>query len=552
MSEQPNGQCLTGRSLSPGLAQGITFVYRDVAALPSEHYDIEASEVEGELERLENAMVRIGADLTTLTSRVEKEMDAKLAGIFEAHRMMLNDAALKEELCKEIRTEMVSAGSAVRTVFRRWERRFRAMEAEIARQKGDDVVDLGRRLLYSLAGIHAHALEKLPLGSVLVAKRLLPSDTFFLGRRSAAAAILESGGSSSHAALFAREIGLPCVTGIQNATNVVRAGVMALVDADSGEVTIDPSAEQATNFERKLSAHRETGAKARERARERAVTRDGVEITVLANVGCREDTVDAMENGAEGIGLYRIEQIYLMRQTPPLVDELVAEIRRTVEPAGKAPVCVRLLDVGADKQLPYLKSMKESNPSLGRRGIRFLRYFPDLLQTQIEALLRLSAEFDLRVLVPMVTVPDDIAAVRSVMTEIASRYQLSALPKLGALIETPAAALSASDLASASDFFSVGTNDLTQYAFAADRENTAVDAYFNDAHEVVFRLIKAIRDDASETPLAVCGELAGRHQHVERLLQCGVRSLSVAPHLVPTVKQAVRESNCGIEVKHEH
>lgn len=552
MSEQPNGQCFTGRSLSPGLAQGITFVHRDVTVLPNEQYDIEASEVNGELERLENGMMRINADLTKLAIRVEKEMDAKLASIFEAHRMMLNDASLREELRKEIKNELVSASSAVKTVFRRWERRFRSMEAEIARGKADDVADLGRRLLSSLAGINAHALEKLPLGSVLVARRLLPSDTFFLGRRSAVAAILESGGPSSHAALFAREIGLPCVTGIQNAVNLIPSGVKALVNADCGEVTINPSDEQAAKFQRKLSVHRETGAKARERARERAVTRDGVEITVLANVGCREDTMDAMDNGAEGIGLYRIEQIYLTRQIPPLVDELVAEIRRTLEPAKKAPVCVRLLNVGADKQLPYLQSMKESNPSLGRRGIRFLRYFPDLLQTQIEALLRLSAEFDLRVLVPMVTMPEDIAAVRSIMTEIASRCQFSALPKLGALIETPAAALSANVLAAGSDFFSVGTNDLTQYAFAADRENAAVDAYFDNAHEVVFRLIKAIHDDAPGTSLGVCGELAGRHQCTERLLQCGVQSLSVAPHLVPIVKQAVRESNCGIEAKHEH
>ena len=545
MPEQPHSQCLTGRGLSPGLAQGITFVHRDVTALPGEYYDIEAREVDGELERLENAMVRITADLTALTSRVENEMDAKLASIFEAHRMMLNDASLKEELRKEISSELVCAGSAVKTVFRRWERRFRSMEAEIARQKGNDVTDLGRRLLSSLAGIGAHALEKLPLGSVLVAKRLLPSDTLFLGRRSAAAAIIESGGPSSHAALFAREIGLPCVTGIPNVTDLVPSGAKVLVDADCGAATINPSDNQISSFQQKLSTHRETGAKAREQARERAVTCDGVAITVVANVGCREDTVDAMDNGAEGIGLYRIEQVYLARQTLPLVDELVAEIRRTLEPAGKTPVCVRLLDVGADKQLPYLQSMKESNPSLGRRGIRFLRHFPDLLHTQIEALSRLSAEYDLSVLVPMVTMPEDMAVVRGVLTETASICQLSAPPKLGALIETPAAALSAGALASASDFFSVGTNDLTQYAFAADRENNAVDTYFDDAHEVIFRLIKAIHADVPDIPLAVCGELAGRHQHVERLLQCGVRSLSVAPHLVPTVKQAVRESNCG-------
>lgn len=548
MSEQPHNQCLTGRGLSPGLAQGITFIHVDVSDLPSEHYDIEAHEVDRELARLDKAMTRIATDLTILTSQVEKEMDATLASIFEAHSMMLNDASLKEELRKEIKNEMVSASSAVRTVFRRWERRFRSMEAEIARQKGDDIADLRRRLMSSLAGIRSHALENLPPGSVLVARRLLPSDTICLGRRSAAAAILESGGPSSHAALFAREIGLPCVTGIPNVINLIPSGAKVIVDADCGEVIISPTDAQLDSFQRKVSTHREAGAKARAGALERAITCDGVEIKVLANVGCREDTLDAMDNGAEGIGLYRIEQVYLMRQTPPSVDELVAEVRRTLEPAGKTPVVVRLLDIGADKQLPYLESMKESNPSLGRRGIRFLRYFPDLLQTQVEALARLSSEFDLRVLVPMVTLPEDMAAVRTMLVETAAKCHLSNVPKIGALVETPAAALSAHMLAATSDFFSIGTNDLTQYVFAADRENAAVDAYFDDTHEVVFRLIQAIHDDAPETPLAVCGELAGRRQHVERLLQCGVRSLSVAPHLVPAVKQAVRESSCKMVV----
>lgn len=544
MPEQSQNLLLSGRGLSPGLAEGITCIHRDVLALPDEYYDVDAHEVAGELERLERAMVSITADLKTLTFRVEKEMDAKLASIFEAHQLMLNDPTLKEELSREIKDEMVSAGSAVKAVFRRWERRFRSMEAQIAAQKGDDISDLERRLLTSLAGIRGHALEKLPQGSVLVAKRLLPSDTIFLGRRAAAAAILESGGPSSHAALFAREIGLPCVTGVQNATELVPAGAKAFVDADTGEVIISPNDEQDVIFHRKLSVHRESKDRARQQARERAVTRDGTAISVEANVGCSGDTLVAMDNGAEGIGLYRIEQVYLTRQIPPLVDELVEEIRRTLEPAGKSPVCVRLLDVGADKQLPYLQNMKESNPSLGRRGIRFLRYFPDLLQTQVEALARLSTDFDIRILVPMVTTPEDMSAVRAVLIAAASKYHLSVLPKLGALIETPAAALSADDLAPYCDFFSIGTNDLTQYTFAADRENAAVDAYFDDAHKVIFGLIKAIHKNVLTIPLAVCGELAGRRQYVEHLLRCGVRSLSVAPHAVPTIKQAVRESTC--------
>jgi phosphoenolpyruvate-protein kinase (PTS system EI component) len=230
---------------------------------------------------------------------------------------------------------------------------------------------------------------------------------------------------------------------------------------------------------------------------------------------------------------------------PPSTDELLNEMRWTLEAAKGRPVIVRLLDVGADKPLPFIRFMAESNPSLGRRGIRLLREYPELLKTHLRAVLELSREFDVRVLVPMVTLPEDVELVKECLIQLAADLDISSLPKLGAMIETPAAALSARELAPYVDFLSFGTNDLTQYAFAADRENAAVEQYFDDASDVIFRLMQATHEDVPEMPLSVCGELAGRPEHIPRLLQCGIRTLSVAPPLIPMTKEAIRKSTCG-------
>jgi len=534
---------LSGKTLSPGLGEGQIFVYRDVLTRFDEFYDIDEAHIEDELQRLDQALLRITDDLNMLAHRVAHEINSELSGVFHAHLVMVQDPSLRAEMEKEIRDEWVSAGSAVRTVFRRWERRFQSMESEMLMQKGDDMQDLARRLVSALAGVHAHALADIPRGSVLVARRLLPSDTVFLARNTVAAALLEIGGSGSHAALFAREIGLPCVAGLAGLLETVPEGSFTIVDADEAKATINPTAQQKELFRAKCERQMRTNAKACERAHEPAVTADGSTITVFANVGDAEDTRVATENGADGVGLYRLEQVYLGRQHPPSVDELVEEMRKTLQPAEGLPVYVRLLDVGADKPLPFFDMPRENNPSLGQRGIRFLQKYPELLHTQLGALLQLSSDFDLHILVPMVTLSCDMDLVRQALMEAASRSGASRIPKLGAMIETPSAALAARDIMKCAEFLSFGTNDLTQYSFAADRENEAVDAYFDDTHDVIFRLIRMVHDDVPDLPLSVCGELAGRSEATSRLVECGITSVSVAPSLIPAIKEAVR--SCG-------
>lgn len=542
MSEDRTTTTLSGKTLSPGLGEGQTFVYQNTMNRFDEFYDIDDTQTEPELKRLDRALARISDDLSVLADRVEAEIDSELSGVFHAHLAMVQDASLRAEVEKEIKGELVSAGSAVRTVFRRWERRFQSMDAEVSRQKGDDIRDLARRLVSALAGVHAHALENLPRGSVLVANRLLPSDTVFLARNMAVAALLEVGAKGSHAALFAREIGLPCVAGLPGLLDTVSESSYAVVDADGAQAIINPTATQRETFLKKAERRTQTIEKARARAHKSALTQDGTRIAVLANVGDAEDTRVAVENGADGVGLYRLEQIYLSRQHPPSTAELFEAMQTTLQPAKGLPVYVRLLDVGADKPLPFIDMPREHNPSLGQRGIRFLMQYPELLQSQMDALLQLSSDFDLHILVPMVTLPGDMAAVEEALRDATSRARTSRVPALGAMIETPAAALAAADISRHASFLSFGTNDLTQYSFAADRENASVDTYFDDTHDVIFRLIGMVHDDIPDMPLSICGELAGRSDTTSRLLECGITSLSVVPLAIPTIKEAVR--NC--------
>ena len=531
---------IQGKPISPGLAEGITYIHRDTLHFLDMPATIESKDIDREFGHLESSTATITGDLLALATRVEQEMDANLAAVFETHQQMLNDPALKAELRSEIRENLVSASSAVKTVFLRWERRFLDMESRIAQQKGADMRDISNRLSNALAGIRIHPLEKIPPGSVLVASRLLPSDTIFLSQCSAAAVLLEYGHPGSHAALFVRAMGLPCITNIQDILTTVPAGAHVLVDADAGEITLRPDEADEARFRDKAADRRRLLSVARQRAEEPAITRDGVAIPVLANVGCRDDVEAAMHNGADGIGLYRTEQTYMGRTKPPDADELHDDMRRTLDPARGKPVCVRLLDVGADKPLPFIGFLAETNPALGRRGIRMQIEHPRLMETQLQAILRLSDDFDVSILIPMVTLPHDIMTVWECLDLIGAERGGGALPRLGAMIETPAAALSLSLIAPLVDFVSFGTNDLTQYAFAADRENAAVERYFNDSDDAIFRLLRIAHDDAPRMPLSICGELAGRPMHLPRLLQCGIRIFSVAPPLIPVIKEAIR------------
>ncbi len=430
-------------------------------------------------------------------------------------------------------------------VFRRWHAQLQALEAEVFRQRADDILDLGRKLLRHLRGETGPRWHDLPPGCVLVLDRLLPSDVVTLSGRQVAAVVVASLGQGSHAALLAREKSIATVAGFPQITDRLRDGDELLVDGYRGTLVVGPGPGTRAAFAARLQQYGATLARCKGACRQPAYTLDRQRVAVEANIGIAEDVALALDNGADGVGLLRIEQLYLARELPPTEDELLDALRTVTAPLGDRPITIRLLDVGGDKPLPFLRFPDETNPALGRRGVRLLLEYAPLARTQLAALLRLAQEQDIRVLVPMVTLEDDVRTLREWFEATLTARGLRKRPPLGAMIETPAAALNVPALARHVDFLSVGTNDLTQYTLAAGRDDPTASRYYRDDHASVLRLLDIIVADAGQTPVTVCGELAGREAMIPRLLASGLRALSMAPPLIPTAKELIRNVHLG-------
>jgi len=538
---------LSGKSISGGLAMGTAFVYKDILDRNYDLYNIDAESANAELERIKQAISEVHGDLAIASERIEEHMDKTIADVFRAQQAILNDVTFLEEIEKELLAELVNAEQVVKSVLRRFKRKFRQAESDTLRQRVDDLTDLGRRLLRALTGVKAHSLEHLPPATVLVAPQLLPSDTVFLSRRSTAAVVVEHGGLASHAALLTREMGIPAVSGLSLLTKKITSGDKLLVDGDRGIVIVNPSQLKEVKFKKRMDAECLARVEIRQRCQEPARTLDGSFVQVMANIGCLEDAHLAQCNGADGIGLYRLEQLFLSRKTPPTRHDLIDAVKPCATIFPDKPVVVRLLDAGGDKDIPFLSLPAEDNPSLGRRGVRLLLDYPDLAGAQIEAIVWLAQEFDVRILVPMVTVADDMSKIRDLVQHAVQQIGADKAPFLGAMIETPAAALCTREIAQNADFLSIGTNDLTQYTMAAGRENQFVDQYFLEDHPAVMRLIQTVMQEADGTPLEMCGELAGHTETVSRLVSMGIHTFSVAPSLVPFIKESVRAVNLSIQ-----
>jgi phosphotransferase system enzyme I (PtsI) len=532
---------LAGKAVSPGLAQGRAFVYKDMLQRDSESYHIDFAQIEEELGRIERALADVSESLTIDASQMHDKLGKHSADIFLAQGAILLDPAVMEDLKKTLAAEHINAEQVVRTVFRRLTNRFREMSDKTIRERGDDIEDLSRRLLRSLTGIHAHSLENLPANTVLVARRLLPSDTVFLSRSSTVAVLAEFAGSAGHAALLARELGIPCVGGIPLLFETVHMGDVVLVNGNEGLAVIHPDAPTLLKYEGSaVEVRQRKAALVRDSRNARTITLDGSEIVVRANVRSREEVQLAMDCGADGIGLFRTEPFFLSAKHFPSDKEFAEFLLDSLHPARGKHIDVRLLDIGADKNPSYLHLPPESDPFLGRRGVRVLREYPDLLEAQLRAVLEVSRQFHIGVLIPMVTTESDVAHIAGRVLKLAAEMGLHDLPRIGAMIETPAAALSIAALKKHVDFFSIGSNDLTQYTMAAGRENPRVTDYFLDDHPAVLRLIELVVREAGDVPVSLCGELAGRIDAMPSVLRTGIRSLSVSAASVPDVKNAIR------------
>jgi phosphocarrier protein FPr len=461
------------------------------------------------------------------------------AAIFDAHLALLDDDALLEPA----RAAIAAGATAERAWFDAAEgaaERFRGLDDALLRERAADVQDVGRRVVAALAGEDGGAAPAEP--GIVVARELTPADTAGLDPALVRGIATARGAATAHAAILARALGLPAAVGLGDAVLAIADGTALLLDGDAGTLIVDPPEEELTAAEERRERAAERRAAARERAHEPATTTDGERIEVFANLGSAAEASAAVEAGAEGVGLLRTEFLFLDRPELPDEDEQAATLAEIARALDGRPLVVRTLDAGADKPLPALPMPPEANPFLGVRGIRLALARPEVLATQLRAILRVAAEFPVKAMLPMVATVAELRAARAALDEARAATGIDAPLDLGIMVEVPAAALGAAALAEHADFFSIGTNDLTQYTMAAERGEERLASLLAGPQPAVLALVRATVEAARASGrwVGVCGELAGDPAAAVLLAGLGVTELSMAPALVPEAKAALR------------
>ncbi|MCR5084364.1 MAG: phosphoenolpyruvate--protein phosphotransferase [Succinivibrionaceae bacterium] len=529
---------LSGTPASRGIAFGrLTFIGHP--DLPSRRREVEDPALERR--RFEKARLHAIEQLGTLYEASLERLGEGNAVLFQIHQMMLDDPDYVGGITALIESERVNAEYAVDTVGRRLAGQFSAMGNEYMQGRADDVLDISRRVIEILclhSGTHPGGLIR-STGSeplIIAAEDLAPSETATLdGQR--VVGIATSGGSTrSHTVIFARTLGIPAVIGIGAGLTPELEGCLVALDGDSGEIHIDPDEETLRDLrERKRTADALRQRLELYRGRP-TTTLDGRRISLLANVGCRQDVDLALACDAEGIGLFRSEFLFLQGNDCPTEEEQYLVYRDTLEAMGQRPVIIRTIDIGADKTAPYLMLRHEDNPAMGFRAVRLCLAHRDIFRAQLRALYRASAHGNLSIMFPLIISADEIAACRHLCDEVKEELRSEGQDfnpevPLGIMVETPAAALIADELAPLSDFFSIGTNDLTQFTLAVDRQNADVGKFLNPYHHAVIRLIEATvrQAHAAKIPVGVCGELGADEGFTHELVRLGVDEISVVP-----------------------
>ncbi len=536
---------LEGVAASEGVAVGPAFFY-DPARLEPERSGISGDEVEAEIERFEKAVEAVAGQLSKIAKKLEEEGAGEEAEIFEAHIELARDLELSESVEERIR-DLQSPEAAVLAAGEEFAGMFAAMEDEYMAARADDVRDVTGQIAAELMGRKAGGLETLERPAVILARNLAPSETARLPKGIVLGLVTAEGSRTSHVAIMARSMGIPAVVGVGGALEGVRDASIVAVDGTEGYAMADPDEETTADFEikeRQMAAEREALEEFRHTE---ARTLDGQRIEVSANLGSHHEAGDALSWGAEGVGLFRTEFLFMEREELPSEDEQYEAYAAVARAFGEKPVIIRTLDVGGDKDLPGIDQPEEENPFLGWRGIRMCLDTPELFKPQLRAILRAATEGNLKVMFPMVADVEEIRAAKAVLKECRKELEDEGTEfgevEIGVMIETPAAAVCAPELAKAVSFFSVGTNDLVQYTLAADRGNERLRRLQRPDHPAVMELIRCACEAAEEAGIwvGVCGEAAADEALIPRFVELGITELSMSPPSIPKAKKVISE-----------
>jgi phosphotransferase system enzyme I (PtsI) len=538
---------MRGTPISRGIAIGRAYRYEDIFN-DIAYYEIEEVQIEIELERMRNAIAHVRKDIERMEKQVRLNIGKEYADIFAVHRAILNDMALIGELEEKLKSEKRNAEHIVRTVFKHVESQLVSAENQVMRERSLDIADLGRHLLRYLYGLNRNIFSRLPKNSVVVTKRLLPSESVHLRRDNVAGIITEKGSRNAHAAILARGLGIPYVSETDFPIEKIPHGAHLVVDADRGEIMINPTAEDREAIRSTIEMQKQETRTLIAKFRDAELKKGDRRIYVMANVGTKNTLTEAAAFGCDGIGLYRIEQVYMQNQVFPTQEQLFRTLDDMFAAVKDKEIVVRLLDIGGDKTLPYFDMKDDTYSVLGIRGVRLLLRYPRILETQLTVLLKLSRRYRISVLIPMVTLTEEIIAVRHALEKCKhqlERHDISFNPfiKLGSMIEVPAAVIGIEEILAHSDFVSIGTNDLIQYTMASARENAALTHYYEAGIKTVLGSIERTLNESRKKniPCSLCGELAADTNFTRQLLDMGLEIFSVSPAGILNLKSEIAE-----------
>ncbi len=539
---------LEGVAAAPGIAIGKAFTHRAERPAASLRR-VPDHRIDAEIQRFHAALASVCEEVRRTRQRVEHEHGADLAMIFEAHLAMLDDVQMKDGTIDCIRSRNWSAERAFSETMAQFRKSFEQTDNEYQRARVGDLKDIEHQVLVHLAGGGLSALQSARSNTVIFARDLLPSEAAQLARRLVKGLVTDAGGVTSHTSIIARSLGLPTVVATERASRQVEAGDPVIVDGDEGVVHIRPDAGTVRYYRAQLRRQLRRERELSERRDLPATTRDGAEITLLANVDLPQEIDQALDSGARGVGMVRTEFLYLGYRLPSEAEQLdvYAQIVRSMAPN---PVVIRTVDLGGDKLTHAVDAPPEANPFLGWRGIRICLDTPDLFKTQLRAILRAGALGEARILLPMIINLDEVRRARELISQVQGDLQQEGIEhqadcQVGVMIEVPSAAIISEQLAREADFFSLGTNDLVQYTLAVDRGTARVAGLYDPLHPAVLRLIQQVTDNAEAAgiPTSICGEMAADPVAAVILMGLGVHLLSISPGQIPELKEVVRAAD---------
>ena len=533
----------TGKSVYKGTAIGEIRVLKKKDSLVKR---VHIDDVEAELTRLESAKQQTLTQLQSLYEKALQEVGEANAAIFEVHQMMLEDEDYQDAILGMIRNEEVNAEYAVAVTGDNFAEMFANMDDEYMQARSADVKDISNRLVGNLSGEEQMDWDTME-PSIIVADDLTPSETVQMDKKKILAFVTVHGSTNSHTAILARMMNIPALIGVPLPLEELHSGTQAIVDGKNGVIYLEPDAAQIAKAEETQKQEKEQqNLLATYKGRE-TVTKSGKRIHLYANIGSVSDVAYVLENDAEGIGLFRSEFLYLGRDALPDETEQFNAYRQVLQMMAGKKVIIRTLDIGADKNADYLELGHEDNPAMGYRAIRICLEQPDIFKTQLRALLRAAKFGNLSIMYPMITSVEEVMSIKEIVKEVEKELQDEnlpyAIPEQGIMIETPAAVMMSAELAEHVDFFSIGTNDLTQYTLAIDRQNSRLDRFYNPHHEAVLRMIQMTIDGAHKHGkwVGICGELGADTTLTERFITMGIDELSVSPSMVLGVRSKICE-----------